>query len=196
MLDVSHVLDRNNIRTSNVIFAIADIAEKVRYADDPLYTATKLYNDILSVPVVFKDAILARIACKHMIRDVLTYKCIIDNDDVSEIVDQSLEYANEFRKESCNAYLWATPEELQPITTSKVIEGIDMKLKVNENGKIRKGGKGPATLELYQKFVIDAEVPLNRQQFIALLMEQLEMTEMGASTYHYNCKKSAAQSLS
>ena len=53
MLDVSHVLDRNNIRTSNVIFAVADIAEKVRDSADPLYTATKLYNDILSVPVTY-----------------------------------------------------------------------------------------------------------------------------------------------
>ena len=190
MLDVSHVLDRNNIRTSNVIFAVADIAEKVRDSADPLYTATKLYNDILSVPVTFKDAILARLACKHMIRDVLTYKCVIDNDDVSEIVDQSIEYADEFRKDPANAYLWASPD-LEPISTLKVVEGIDMKLKVNENGKIRKGGKGPAALELYQKHVTDAEVPLNRQQFIALLVEQLEMTEMGASTYHYNCKKAA-----
>ena len=59
MLNVSHVLDRLNIRTSNVQFAVADISNRVRSSSDPLYEATKVFDAILSVPVVFQNDVQA-----------------------------------------------------------------------------------------------------------------------------------------
>jgi hypothetical protein len=37
--------------------------------------------------------------------------------------------------------------------------------------------------------VVDAEVPLTNQGFIKLLMDELDMSKAGATTYSYNCKK-------
>lgn len=201
MLNVSHVLERNNIRTSHVIHAVADIGAKVRDSADPLYTASKLFNDILNVPVKFTDEVNARTAVKHMIRDVLTYKCIIDNDDIPDIIEQAMEYADGYCADPFNSYLWSKPDNnlnntKNVVPVQQVVEGINLKVAVNKKGKIQKGGKAPLATEMYQKYVIDAEVPLTRKEFIALLIDKLNMTEMGASTYHYNCKKSAAQSLS
>lgn len=195
MLNVSHVLERNDIRSWNATHAVGDIAAKVKDSTDPLYMATKLFNDILSVPVTFTDAVHARIAAKHMIKDVLTYKCVIDNDDVADIIEQAIEYADGYCADPTNSYLWSQPDSDTAPTqvTVQVVEGIDIKVAVREDGKIKKGGKQVLANEMYQQYVIEAEKPLTNQEFIALLVDKLAMTPLGASTYCYNCRKAAGK---
>lgn len=191
MLNVSHVLDRNGIRSWNTTHAVADISAKVNDASDPIHMATKLFWDILSAPVKFTDAVQARIAAKHMIRDVLTYKCVIDNDDVPDIIDQALEYADGFCADPQNSYLWSQPDsETAPIqVTAQVVKDIDIKVAIRDDGKIKKGGKQILAAQMYQQYVLDAEVPLTNQEFIAVLMKELDMKKLGATTYAYNLRK-------
>ena len=191
MLNVSHVLDRNNIRSWNITHAVGDIAAKVNDSNDPLYMATKLFNDILSVSVTFTDAVHARIAAKHMIKDVLTYKCVIDNDDVSDIIEQAIEYADSYCADPANSYLWSQPDSdtSQVRETVQVVEGIDMKVAVRDDGKIKKGGKQLLAAELYAKFVLNATAPVSNQEFVQILIDSLDMTKPGATTYAYNLRK-------
>lgn len=190
MLNVSHVLDRNQIRTWNVTHAVADIGAKVNDSSDPLYTATKLFNDILNVPVKFTDTIHARIAVKHMIRDVLTYKCLIDEDDIQSIIDQAIEYANEFCDDPSNSYLWTHSDNESVIKpTIQVVEGIEMKVAVRDDGKIKKGGKQLLAAELYDKFIKLSTTPLSNKEFVQVLCDKLDMTKQGATTYAYNLRK-------
>jgi len=191
MLNVSNVLERNNIRTWNTTHAMNDVSTKITDASDPLYTATKLFSDVLSVSVKFIDVIHARIASKHMIKDVLTYNCQLDIDDIQSIVDQAVEYANDFCADQANSYLWSQPDSdvSAPQTTIQVVEGIDMKVAVRDDGKIKKGGKQLLAAELYNKFVKMTTEPLSNKLFVQLLIDKLDMTKPGATTYAYNLRK-------
>lgn len=196
MLEVSHVLDRLNIRRTSVPFAVADVAVRVADSSDPLYAATKLFNDILSVTVPFKDAVHARIASKHMIRDVLTYKCKIDNDDVQDIVDEAIEYADGFCANPANSYLWSQPDEDKVSTEiAQTVIGCEQKVVLREDGKIKKGGKQVLAAELYDKHVKNAVEPISNTVFIQLLIDTLDMTKPGATTYAYNCRKAHKMEL-
>jgi len=179
-----------NIRTTNVIFAVADMSDLVRDSSDPLYTATKVFNDILSVAVPFKDKVHARIASKHMIRDILTYKCNIDNDDIPDIIDAAIEYADEFCNNPANSYLWSQPDE-DKITSdvAQSVAGCEQKVVLREDGKIKKGGKQILAAELYDTFIKLSTEPLSNQEFIKMLMDKLDMTKPGATTYAYNLRK-------
>jgi hypothetical protein len=71
----------------------------------------------------------------------------------------------------------------------QVVKGIDMKVAVKANGKIKKGGKQILAAELYKKFVLEATKAATNQEFIAILVKELDMSKSGATTYAYNCKK-------
>ena len=190
MLNVEHVLLRNNIRMTNIAFAVADASNLVRYSTDPLYTATKLFNDVLSVAVVFKEAVHARIACKHMIRDVLVYKCKIDNDDIPDIVEDAVDYAEKFCAKPNNQYLLATPEvKISVVETAQVVDGIERKVAVNTNGSIKRGGKQILAADLYDKFIKNSTTPMSNKEFIQKLMDELDTTKLGANTYAYKLRK-------
>ena len=72
-------------------------------------------------------------------------------------------------------------------------EGIDDKVEVKADGKIKKGGKQILAAELYKKHVVETENPVDNQGFIKILMAELGMTKAGATTYAYNCKKQFAK---
>lgn len=190
MLLVQHTLERLNIHTSIVTHAVTDIAKLVNDSTDPLYTASKLFNDILSVPVRFTDNIHARIAAKHMIKDVLTYHCKIDNDDVQDIITEAISYADEYCANPDNSYLWSKPDldNVTPILVQEV-KGTDMKVVVNTSGKIKKGQKQVIAAELYAQYVLNAAVPMTNTEFKQVLIDKLDMTPLGASTYCYNLRK-------
>lgn len=188
MLNVEHVLTRLKIRHTSRIFAIADISVLIQDSADPIYTATKLFNDILSIPVKFKDAIHARIATKFMIHEVVVYDCKIDNDDIQDIVNDSLAYADKFCADPDNSYLWVKSGSDLSEEKVQVVAGVTTKVSVHKNGHIKKGGKKPLAIELYDKCVTKATEPFSRKDFIDLLIKELGLTVQAASTYHYNCK--------
>lgn len=197
MLDTTHVLLRNNIRTESVVFAVADTTNLIMESVSPLHTAAKLFMDVLSVRIEFDDVVFARIAAKHMIRDVLVSKCIIDSDDIDMLVEQALEYATTFCASPSNAYLWSKPDgdvpEPEQVTE---IEGIQVQVAIKDNGKIKKGGKALLAAELFQTYVINATVQLSNVEFVSMLMEKLDMTKAGATTYAYDLRKKNRPALS
>lgn len=75
----------------------------------------------------------------------------------------------------------------EPTTQVAVVEGLDVKVAVNKEGKIKRGGKKDIVIQLYVEKVRDAEVPMERAEFKKILMDQLGMTKMGSQTYVYNC---------
>lgn len=190
MLEVSHVLDRLRIRRSHIAHAVEDIGIIVQDSRDPIYTASHLFDRILSVPVKFTDKVHARIACKSMIRDVILYKCSIDNDDVEDIVKDAIEYATNFQNNPNNSYLWTKPDEDDESSENiQSVAGCEQKVAIREDGKIKKGGKQVLAAELYDTHIKNNETPISNKEFIALLMSSLDMTQQGATTYAYNCRK-------
>jgi hypothetical protein len=191
MLNVSIVLDRMQIRRSNVVFAVADTANYVSNAVNPIAAAQKIFKDVINVDVTFKDAVFARMAAKCLINNVIHFDCILDEDIVpfQKMADSAIKYAETFVADPKNSYLWAQPsEESIQNTPVQFVEGIDCKVVVNENGGLKKGGKKVLSFELYDKHILKAPVPSTRKEFISILVEQLGLTVQAASTYHYNLK--------
>ena len=77
----------------------------------------------------------------------------------------------------------------------QVVSSVDVKVEVKDNGQMKKGGKQIIALELYKKFVVDAEEgnKLSNSDFVKLLMKELGMSLAGSRTYAYNCKNHFAK---
>ena len=59
--------------------------------------------------------------------------------------------------------------------------------KVNRTRPAKTGTKIEKAIELFK-----ANPAISKEDFIALLVKELEMTKLGAQTYFYQCKKAAA----
>lgn len=194
MLDVSHVLDRLQIRRNSALQGCQDVGNLIRDAANPCQEARLVFSMVLSKSVIFNDDVHARVAAKAMIREVISAGCVID--DAQLFVDEALEYADQFCEDPKWSFLWARPESETAIKveqTVQVVDDIDIKVAVKADGKIKKGGKQVLAFEMYKQHVVEAEVPLTNQQFIALIMDKLDMTKPGATTYAYNAKNKFAK---
>lgn len=82
-----------------------------------------------------------------------------------------------------------------PVQTAAVISDVDVKVAVNGDGTIKKGGREVLAKALYQKRVIDAGVPVTNQEYIKMLCDELGMTKAGATTYAWNIDKQMGNKL-
>jgi hypothetical protein len=83
-----------------------------------------------------------------------------------------------------NAVVASSGNEMKQISAS-----VEVQVEIKEDGKIKKGGKQVLAAALYQKHVTHAEVPMTNQEFIELLIDELQMTKAGATTYRFNMSK-------
>ena len=192
MLNFKHILQRYEIRTTNITFAVADTAVVVGEAPDPKHKAKNLFGDLLGVYPEFSDNVYARIAAKRMIQLVAQSNYQVDPLDVPALLTDVYNYTDVYVTDPKNSHLWSSPDENNPAPVAvHVVKGLDCKVVLNENGKIKKGGKQVLSKELYIKYVTEAAVPMTNQEFIKVLMDELDMTKQGSTTYAYNMRKQA-----
>ena len=185
---VQGALNHLKISSHSFVAAVQDVGDLVRSSSDPTRTASNIFKQVLDVDINFhQDPVLARVTCSKMIEQVVKAGCQID--DVPSLVSISKEYAEQFCDK--HPYLYSKKEvPTTPTSTIKqVVQDVDVKVAVNSDGSIKKGGKQQLAVEMYKKYVTENEKPLTNQQFIAVLMKELEMSKAGATTYAYNCKK-------
>lgn len=82
-----------------------------------------------------------------------------------------------------------TTTSVPTTTATQAVASLGVQVAVNAQGKIKKGGKEVLASELYKKFVLNADAPLDNKGFVQLLMTELSMTKAGATTYAYNMRK-------
>lgn len=128
----------------------------------------------VNVPTDFHEARLAAAAfAEEIVRDPYV------NRDVA--FARALERAKAFRNNKHYHFAFADDKALK---NEKVNEqGVVIK----SNGKIKKGGKQVLALQLFKTHVVEKSV--SNQEFVAVLMKELDMTKAGATTYAYNTKK-------
>jgi hypothetical protein len=192
MLNVSPVLNHMNISTTSTAMATSEVGELIRSSAIPTETARIFVNDLLSLPVVFDEPVYAGLVCKHIVKYVIDNECVVDINKIDDILENAQSYATNFCNNPANSYMWAELDESIDSTSThqQFATGIETKVAVNAiTGKIKKGGKAILCAEMYQKFVIDAEVPLTRKEFRELLVKELMMTPAGSTSYEYKCHK-------
>ncbi len=202
MLNVIPILNRMVIRTSSVVFAVADAASYVNCSPDPIKASKRLFKELLEVDVDISDAVYGRIAAKALVDQLVRKQGIIAdlpkadigvereiNDERCIIAAVALAYADTFVADPSNSYLWSAREESADEEPIDVVKGLDCKVNVNADGKIRKGGKQILAAELFSKYITNAEVPMTNKEFVELLVKELGMSKAGATTYGYNLRK-------
>ena len=107
--------------------------------------------------------------------------------DHQPIIDRAFERVSKLFKK----HPWSAPR-VETQTASPVVavcDGIDVKVEVKADGTVKKGGKKILTEALYKLHVLNAEKPASNQEFIAVLMKELNVTKACATTYNYNARK-------
>lgn len=181
------ILQKHGFNTDCVTRCVQDVHQYLIDAVHPLKTAQKLIRELTDITVQFEDELKAIRVAQYVANDALT----MDQYNKQQSIDSAFIRADKLNVD----HPWARVEKEygQPSVESAVVDGIDVKVKVKADGKIKKGGKQILAAELYKKHVVDATTPLTNQEFIALLMKELGMTKAGATTYRYNMAKKFSQ---
>lgn len=120
----------------------------------------------------------------------------VHNVDPDETIKYAWDRVTAFTKKPSNQWLFATEEStVQAGDMVVVTPTVNIPVAVTAEGKIKKGGKEKLAVALFQQFLDDKkarnEGPLStdNQAFVAILIDQLQMTKAGATTYAYNMRK-------
>ena len=186
MLNVLTVLQRMDlpVLSSSAIPAVRALVE---LSPTPLATAAKLVDDLIGIQCTFDDPRRAR----------LTVCAIVDNAIKSggEVVDPISFYetaavrVETYLNDPKNSWMFVEVDLDKDETMSIPPDGLTTQVVRKANGKIKKGGKQLLADALYHQHVLESTVPITNQDFIKILMKELDMSKPGATTYVYDLKK-------
>ena len=185
MQSAINTLTQMDFDTTSITRMVQQIRDCITNAANPVTRAQSIVRAITSIDVKLPDVETAipftQYVAKAAIEEAEELK------DHQPLIDRAFERVSELFKK----HPWSAPrvesQTAGPVVA--VVEGIDVKVEVKADGKIKKGGKQILAAELYKKHVTDAETPVDNQGFIKILMAELGMTKAGATTYRYNLAK-------
>lgn len=187
MINTSAVFTRMNLGNSSQR-AVQSIRDIVNASPTPAAKASELILKIVGIETKYDDATRARLIAMSIGDEA--FKVNHQIADAEEFVKLCEARVDAFMTRVENAWMFAKDKATAAEqNTVQVIDGIEMKVAVKANGKIKKGGKEILAHELYKKHVLEATTALTNQEFIAVLMKQLDMSKAGATTYAWSCKK-------
>lgn len=177
MINVKTMMQEHDVDTSSRGRAIRTIREFIEQAaeDKQCMVAQEFFYNVFTVRVEFTDRVVARLAAQYIVDKVAENNYDVGNSPAE--VERAIQYANAFKNNPNNAWMFATSESSSSFKTE------------SDAPKAPKKNKGTAALELYDVHVKNAEKPLTNGEFVLLLVKELGMTKSGARTYAYNCFK-------
>lgn len=195
MLDVTPFLEQQRIPMFSTTMAVTVVGDMLRDAGSSISAGRQFLNKVLDVNVSFPNEVYARVATKYVVKELVDNCGLVE--DVNQLVQQAHDYAKTYCADSKNSYLFARPDDpTKTVHTNTHIEQVtdlvETKVAVHsDTGKIKKGGKQQLAVDLYKKHVTDMPEgqKMSNKDFKKLLMDELDMTEQGASTYAYNVRK-------
>ena len=187
MQGVQKILNDMEFNTESVVQMVQQIRTHISESADPIAKAKRLIFAITDIDVKIPDVETAVPLAQFVAKASLEEEVC----DFPNIIERAFSYVSELFKK----HPWSAPKVASqtngPVVA--VVEGIDTKVEIKADGKIKKGGKQILAVELYKKHVVETENPVDNQGFIKILMAELGMTKAGATTYAYNCKKQFAK---
>lgn len=191
-MNVQHVLAKHRISTRSDLQLASELGQFVRNSAVPEIAASSLVSELLGRTVRFNEPVYAGVFVKALGLELRSVDFEVD--DADAFIESATDYAVNFCNDPKWSFLFVQPEyddrpKVAESAKVQVVEGIDIKVAVKADGSIKKGGKEPLAFALYEQHVVKAEVPLTNQQYIALIMKELDMTKAGATTYAYNARK-------
>lgn len=190
MQSAINTLTQMDFDTTSITRMVQQIRDCITNAANPVTRAQSIVRAITAIDVKLPDIETAIPFTQYVAKAAV--ETAEELKDHQPIIDRAFERVSELFKK----HPWSAPRAEDQTASGPVVavcDGIDVKVEVKADGKIKKGGKQILAAELYKKHVIDAETPVDNQGFIKILMSELGMTKAGATTYAYNCKKAAGK---
>lgn len=199
MLDTRPALDRLGISTTSAMHAVQQVRLWIEDGAeaDRLNRTNDLLQKVLGVKLTMADVNDRPVAtpityavtiAQAAVEQTIKQEGLVDNVDL--LMSNARERASKFITTPAHAWMFAVADVTETSTEQvAVADGIDVKVAVKADGKIKKGGKEILAIALYEKHVTKSATPVDNQGFIAILMKELGMTKAGATTYNYNMKK-------
>lgn len=165
--------------------AVQMVREQVMAAADKKAEAKAIAKTLIGVEYDFvnMDDVMIRLTMMGMVDIVIQSNYEVEDGDIlmAAAAERALKYRND-PKNSWAFVVTADPAKNESLTS---ISGLAVQAVVKEDGNLKKGSKGVLAVALHQKHVVDVEAGKRptRQEFMAILMKQVQMTNGGASTY-------------
>lgn len=188
MLDTSKSFTQFTDAGTSVAQIIQAIREKIESAAQPLKTALAIIEDIIgAVPHPVNDVREARVMAQRLAVKCheLDHKLI----DVHGVAEEAASYAKQYVADPSKQWMWVSEESIAVLEGKTHVEGVTVQVATNADGKIKKGGKQVLVLELYKKHVLETTPPMTNQEFIQVVMKDLQMSKAGATTYAWTARK-------
>lgn len=189
MINAKPVLLHMGLTATSPSRIVEEIRDTIEEAGNPLKKANQIIADLTQLPASYTDLTLARHVAQYVAQIAVAHE--------SFDAEETIMVAEAHSAKIIGTMPWAFVKEEattgQGETKSAIVEGIDVKVAIKSDGKIKKGGKQILAAELYKKHVTESETPLSNQDFIKVLMKELGMTKAGATTYRYNLAKQFAK---
>lgn len=176
-MDIKHVLTRLNIDTDSDAKAVQDVRALVEGSENPLGAAKVLFTNLADPDTDFNftDSNEARLTVACMVVDALKFG---DQYDANAALKRAAEWIVRHREK--NPWCFAKPE----VSTTETQERGGVHVEVKTDGSLKKGSK-----QILAKALFESNPTLNNAELIKLFVKELDMSEAGARTYVYNCRK-------
>lgn len=172
------------VRTFTISGLVTDIRNLMEDSGNVSLWCNKTIKRWINKDIQFIDDIEARIFVKSFVAFLHKNKFQYSDD----VLTQATEYTKEFINNPSWSFLRCKDEDLaEDNTATKTIN--DTKVKLNNNGKIKQGGKQILALELFNTHILNTDTPLPNKEFVELLMNELKLTKLCANTYFFNMRK-------
>lgn len=188
MIDPLQVLDRLDISSTSALKAVQDVRVHVEAASEPLAASISIILNITGQDTAYDDQQMALHVAQGVVERAIKQG---DKFDGAVALKDAEDSAAALRVNPALTWLFGgqpsttEPNETTPTGPSKDVAGVTLTIKAN--GKIKKGGKQDAALALLKERVVGKG--LSNQEFIAILVAELDMSKAGATTYAYNAVK-------
>lgn len=176
-------LNNMKFNTNSIAALVQQVRAKIEGARDGVKEAKKIIKQVTGVNVSIVDVTEAIPFTQYVVSIALKAD---DSMQYTTIIEEARKNVSTLFK----THSWLSAEKAKKNeTVAAVVDVLDTKVVVKEDGKMKKGGKRVLAVELFNKYVANAAEPLTNPEFVKLLMDKLGMTKYGATTYAYNCRK-------
>lgn len=188
MLNVKGQLERMNLCLDSPLLSMQMVRDRIDSAADPRTSAIDIIEQLTGVKKQYESALDAKLIAMGVVEKIVKTAGEVPNPE--EMLIKIENHVKSMRENPLMSWMFAVEEKrTREQNLQNIIQGIDVKVSVKDDGKIKKGGKQILLEALYRKYVLEATTPATNQEFIAILMKELNMSKAGATTYAYNAKR-------
>lgn len=177
-MNTEQVLTRLHIDPFSRAKAVQDVRQLIEGSANPLAAAKVIFTNLTTPDTEFNftDANEARLTVALLVENAIK---LGEQYDPTDALKRAAEWIVNHKLN--NPWSFVKPETTI-VTETQTQHGVNVEVKLD--GKLKKGSK-----QILAKALFDTNPTLNNAELIKLFVKELDMSEAGARTYVYNCRK-------